>query len=149
MLDLAVGVVTILAGIAMLLVGAFFGLTGLTADAAAESAMHQIYAALQLLIAAVLGVGGCVMIRLGTMTPNKPQGKADDSTDARVTRTKVSDAAESLEQIAADIAWLKETKAKDLARARARPAEKVGHLERPAAPKEITQHNPADPQSGD
>ncbi len=98
-------------------------------DAAAQSAMHQIYAALWFVVGAVFLVGGVLLGKLREIKSAISKPPPSDTLKISAPLVKLSD---QLEELAADVAWFKDLKAKDIARART--ASQPPSSSRPPAP---------------
>lgn len=97
-------------------------LVALATSAQAATIMDQILGALYWLIAAVLGVGGMILICNETGIARPPAAAPDDK-ELRIIRVKMGDAMERFDELAADIAWFKEQEVKKIARAKAAAAD--------------------------
>lgn len=107
-----------IAGVCFVFAAGLCCMVALATSAQAETIMHQLLGALYWLIAAVLAVGGMILICNETGSAKPTSSTAEDK-ELRIIRVKLGDAMERFEELAADVAWFKEQEVKKITRAKA------------------------------
>lgn len=108
-----------IAGVVFILFGGVAALNAFFASAGAETIMHQIYAGLYCITAAVLLVGGMLLICLDAIVKGAGGSGGEVAKELQILRVKLSDGLEKLEELAADATWFKDLEVKKIARAKA------------------------------
>lgn len=105
----------LIVSIVLLVLAGFTGLNGLLASSAAESVMHQIYAVLNYLLAAILFVGALIHSHLGQLK-NDPKSVDEVPTAMLARLTRLT---EDMDELKADVAWFRDLRKREIAIAKA------------------------------